>query len=94
MEKTELIIRDGVKELYCSNPNCAGKFINQVDHFVGKKGLDVKGLSKATIEKLLDWGWIETLSDIFYFKDRHIHHLTGNNSASSRSGRTAGSGDR
>ena len=64
-EKTDLIIRDGVKELYCSNPNCAGKFVNQVDHFVGKKGLDVKGLSKATIEKLLDWGWIESFSDIF-----------------------------
>ena len=71
-EKTELIIRDGVKELYCSNPNCAGKFINQVDHFVGKKGLDVKGLSKATIEKLLDWGWIETLSDIFKLEEHKM----------------------
>ena len=71
-EKTDLIIRDGVKELYCSNPNCAGKFINQVDHFVGKKGLDVKGLSKATIEKLLDWGWIETFSDIFKLENHKL----------------------
>ena len=71
-EKTQLIIRDGVKELYCSNPNCAGKFINQVDHFVGKKGLDVKGLSKATIEKLLDWGWIKNLSDIFELENYRL----------------------
>ena len=51
--------------LYCSNPNCEGKFINRLDHFVGKKGLDIKGLSKATLEKLIDWGWVNNLHDIF-----------------------------
>ena len=51
--------------LVCSNPNCPGKFINKLDHFCGKKGLDMKGISKATLEKLLDWGWIETYVDIF-----------------------------
>ena len=51
--------------LYCSNPNCEGKFINRLDHFVGKKGLDIKGLSKATLQKLINWEWIETLPDIF-----------------------------
>ena len=56
---------DGVKNLYCPNKDCAGKAINQFDHFCGKKGLDIKGLSKATLEKLLDWGWIEKFHDIF-----------------------------
>ena len=51
--------------LYCSNPNCEGKFINRLDHFVGKKGLDIKGLSKATLQKLINWEWIESISDIF-----------------------------
>jgi DNA ligase (NAD+) len=51
--------------LICENPNCAGKLINRLDHFCGKKGLDVKGLSKATLEKLIDWGWIENFTDIF-----------------------------
>lgn len=62
-----LVIQENgeVKELYCSNPNCAGKAVNQFDHFCGKKGLDIKGLSKATLEKLLDWGWIEKFHDIF-----------------------------
>ena len=55
--------------LYCSNPACAGKLINRLDHFCGKKGLDIKGLSKATFEKLLDWGWITCLSDIFELKN-------------------------
>ena len=51
--------------LYCSNPNCEGKFINILDHFVGKKGLDIKGLSKATLQKLINWEWIESIPDIF-----------------------------
>ena len=51
--------------LYCSNPNCEGKFINRLDHFVGKKGLDIKGLSKATLQKLINWEWVQTIPDIF-----------------------------
>jgi DNA ligase (NAD+) len=51
--------------LYCSNPQCEGKLINRLDHFCGKKGLDIKGLSKATLEKLINWGWILEIADIF-----------------------------
>ena len=52
--------------LYCSNPNCDGKFINHLDHFVSKRGLDIKGLSKATLQKLINWEWVTSLKDIFY----------------------------
>ena len=51
--------------LICDNPGCDGKLINRLDHFCGKKGLDIKGISKATLEKLIDWGWIEKISDLF-----------------------------
>lgn len=51
--------------LYCSNPNCDGKFINQLVHFCGKKGLDIKGLSEATLQKLVDWGWINNYQELF-----------------------------
>ena len=54
----------GTIELYCSNPQCPGKLVNKLDHFCGKKGLDIKGLSKATLEKLIDWGWVTSISDI------------------------------
>lgn len=62
--ETKIINRDGVKVLMCDNPNCEGKLVNRLDHFCGKKGLDIKGLSKATLEKLIDWGWVETFRDI------------------------------
>lgn len=51
--------------LACTNPACPGKLINRLDHFCGKKGLDMKGISKATLEKLIDWGWVNDFTDIF-----------------------------
>ena len=57
--------------LYCSNPNCDGKFINQLVHFCGKKGLDIKGLSEATLQKLVDWGWINNYQELFSLSNFH-----------------------
>lgn len=56
---------DGVITLNCPNENCEGKLLNKLDHFCGKKGLDIKGLSKATLEKLMNWGWVNNIEDIF-----------------------------
>jgi DNA ligase (NAD+) len=52
-------------DLVCANPQCSGKLINQLDHFCGIKGLNIKGLSKATLEKLIDWGRVTSYVDIF-----------------------------
>lgn len=54
--------------LYCDNPSCEGKLVNILDHFCGKKGLDIKGLSKATLEKLITWGWVSNYIDLFNLK--------------------------
>ena len=55
--------------LVCENPSCEGKLINKLDHFCGKKGLDIKGLSKATLEKLINWGWVSSYKDLFELKN-------------------------
>ena len=55
--------------LYCTNSACEGKLINRLDHFCGKKGLDIKGLSKATLEKLIDWDWVKNYSDLFILSE-------------------------
>lgn len=51
--------------LCCTNVTCSGQLINRLDHFAGKKGLDIKGLSKMTLEKLINWEWINSISDLF-----------------------------
>lgn len=64
-EPTVVCKENETKVLYCKNSNCSGKLLNRFDHFMGKKGLDIKGISKATIEKLMNWGWLNTYQDIF-----------------------------
>ena len=68
-EPTQIITNDDVKILVCPNSKCEGKLINRLDHFCGKKGLDIKGLSKATLEKLIDWEWVSNFEDIMTLKN-------------------------
>ena len=70
-------IKEGIDSLnlVCFESNCPGKLINRLDHFCGKKGLDIKGISKATLEKLIEWGWLDDYTGIFElsrFKDEWI----------------------
>ena len=51
--------------LYCNNSECESNLVVRLDHFAGKKGLDIKGLSRATLEKLINYGWINSAIDIF-----------------------------
>ena len=71
----EIKTNNDVTEMYCSNNNCQGKFINILDNYCGKKGMDIKGLSKATLEKLIDFGWINTISDIYNLKDHRAEWI-------------------
>ena len=56
---------DGVQVLVCDNLLCHGKLINRLDHFFGIKGLNAKGISEATFEKLINWGWVYDLCDVY-----------------------------
>lgn len=68
--KPTIIKKDFDSEvLYCSNEKCNCRLINRLEHFYGKKGLDVKGISKATFEKLIEWEWIQKIEDVFYLKN-------------------------
>ena len=60
----------GVKTLWCDNPSCEGKLVNRIVHYCDmKKGMAIKGLSKATIEKLMEKGWLNSISDLYTLKE-------------------------
>ena len=56
---------------YCENELCESRLVNRLDHFCGKKGLDIKGLSKATLGKLIEWGWVESIEDIYHISEKY-----------------------
>lgn len=64
----QTIIRCGQNDslfLYCSNPDCEAKHIGTYERMVSRKGLNIQGLSTATLQDFLDHGYLHTLSDIF-----------------------------
>lgn len=63
--KLEVVCDVDTEVLMCTNDACEGKLVNRLDHFCGKKGLDIKGLSKATLSKLVDWGWVDSFASLY-----------------------------
>lgn len=59
----------GVLNYVCENPTCEGKLINRLDHYLGIKGLNIKGISKMTLNKLIEWNWINSIKDIYNLKE-------------------------
>ena len=63
--RLEVVCEVDSEMLICTNDACEGKAINRLEHFCSKKGMDIKGLSKATLGKLMDWGWVKEPVDIY-----------------------------
>lgn len=64
------IIKDNDSEvLICTNDDCKGKLLGKLSHAVSKNALNVDGLSEATIQKLIDLGWLTSIKDIYHLSD-------------------------
>ena len=65
------ISESGVENYYCENPQCKGRLVERLEHFCDrKKGLDIRGLSEQTLEKLVDWKWVESIKDLYNLSSR------------------------
>lgn len=51
--------------LCCENPQCIGKLLYLMSHFVSKSAMNIDGLSESTLEKFIDNGWIKSWADIY-----------------------------
>ena len=61
--------------LYCINEDCAAKKIKLFALFVGRDGLNIDGMSEATLEKFIAKGFLHEFSDLYYldrYKDEII----------------------
>ena len=64
------IIKDNESEvLICTNPDCRGKLLGQLSHFVSKNAINIDGLSVQTLQKLIDLGWVKSFPDIYHLFD-------------------------
>lgn len=64
------IVKDNDSEvLICTNDDCKGKLLGKLSHAVSKNALNVDGLSEATIQKFIDFGWLTSIKDIYHLSD-------------------------
>lgn len=62
---TKLNDDDGVKVLFCMNPECPAKRIKSFALFTSRDAFNIEGLNEATLEKLISHHIIAEYSDIF-----------------------------
>jgi len=63
-----------IHTLWCENKGCTNQRLRQFVHFVGKKAMDIDGLSEATLEKFINHGWLRDFTDI-YRLDEHMTEI-------------------
>jgi len=63
--ETEVVTENSSEVLMCTNPNCSGKLLGRLKFFVSKPAMNIDGLSEATLEFLIDKGWIKSFCDLY-----------------------------
>ena len=66
--RTEIRAVNEVQSLYCTNENCAAKRIKSFTLFVSRDAMNIDGLSEATLEKLIDRGFVKEFADLFHLE--------------------------
>lgn len=64
--ETEVVTENASEVLMCTNPNCSGKLLGRLKFFVSKPAMNIEGLSEATLEFLIDRGWVKSFKDIYH----------------------------
>lgn len=77
METSPMITHSGDRDVeveMCTNPDCAVKQVKKFVHFCERDCIDIIGLSEKTLEKFIEKGFIEQLSDL-YILDTFEHDI-------------------
>ncbi|MBD1392426.1 NAD-dependent DNA ligase LigA [Mucilaginibacter glaciei] len=68
---TELLRTEGEAAWYCPNDEgCPPQIVGKMQHYIGRKAMNIDGLGDETIETLYRQEFIKHISDIYRLKDR------------------------
>ena len=65
----EIHNENGSKTLHCMNPDCNAKLVAKLTHFVSKNAINIDGLSEQTLQKFIDFRWLNVFKDIYYLSE-------------------------
>ena len=74
-----LTISDTKIDLYCTNQLCPAIILGNLEHYVSKKGMDIKTLGPSRLKKFFEAGWLTQISEIYtlYIKKDLVSALEG-----------------
>lgn len=67
---TGVVRKEGEVALRCPNRACPAQISMKIQHFVGRKMMDIDGLGEKLIDRFLDLGLITDIPSIYRLKDR------------------------
>ena len=70
-ETTEIRSLNDVSSLYCLNEECPAKHVKQFSLFVSRDAFNIEGMSEATLEKLIQHGFLHEPADLFPLANYH-----------------------
>lgn len=56
---------NGSKTLHCINDSCSAKLLGKLVHFCSKNAINIEGMSEATLQFLINKGWVKSFQDIY-----------------------------
>jgi DNA ligase (NAD+) len=70
---SKLIREDGESQHYCKNDqHCPPQQIGKIQHFIGRKAMDIEGLGSETVSLLFNEGIIQNILDLYKLQKEQI----------------------
>ena len=57
-----------VKTLHCDNPECDSRILKRFVHFTEKKAMNIRGISEATLDELIQSGFLKSYQDLYHLE--------------------------
>lgn len=58
------------KTLHCTNDiNCPAKLLGKLSHFSSKNAANIDGLSEQTVQKFIEFGWLNSFKNIYHLSE-------------------------
>lgn len=68
---SELIRKEGEVAFYCPNEDgCAPQIVGKIQHFIGRKAMNIDGLGDETIEAFYQRGLVKQISDLYTLHEK------------------------
>ena len=59
----------------CENPSCPARLRRSLEHFAGRKAMDIEGLGEALVDQLVSTGLVHDFADLYALHDAQVAAL-------------------